>query len=473
MTNGFAKTYSTTALFLAALMLLAAVRTGTAQDTTTIPYDELKRETAAINTDLVLGTNALGNAKQDLYESLCPRADRDLVFAAVNLELARAKIPDLRDRLTRVAPNFFGGIAGRINKLQSDLTTADSAASASERDVDVFAQGFENRCTDHPLWDAFKTFKLNSKGTAGYITNLTHIADAAASGSLSKEDIQAVTGASANPGNSTSPGTSSASLTPAGNNPNNPAVVALASNPTDPDKIAAVVKVLMTDPKSPMSAADAQSAVDDFNRKDVEALKALLAKYPGNQTLRDMLTKLEADNGVSPADIDKIISDAEKSGGMNPSGQTSDSGTPKPGTSIVDSSGHVQKVLDAHTTVSTTEGPTGILTSETKQSGEFKNGGFVISGAPHTIDWQFNIEPTDKGDGFELQEHSAAADDPDKHFTVQSWSVTDPSGKKQGFPGGVQLKYAMSAPGQYQIQANVETALKTDFSISLSLSNNQ
>jgi hypothetical protein len=443
------KNYSATAL--AALTLLTVVAVGRAQST--IPYDDLKRETQAIVTDLGLGTNALGNSKQDVYEGDCPRADQELVFADANLELARVKIPDLRDSLTRVEPNFFGRIQGRINKLRNDLKTADTTASASERDLDIFAQHFVTACPDHPLWTKFLKIKNANQGTGGnYIKILDQITHNGTAG-VTEQNLNNVQA-------------NGAGLTPDGNNPNNPVVTAFISNPSDPAAKAALLNALQSGP-DPMSPEDAAKASEAIANGDLPTLLALLKKYPHNATLRDAVAALMAKDHT-PTQIDQAIRDAT-SGGPRP--QPSPGGpAPNPGTKITDQNGHVMTVLDAHTTVLTTEGPTGILTSETKESGDFVGGQFKVSGQK-TIDWQFNIVPTDGG--FELQDHSTPVDDPDKGFNVQSWSVTDPSGSSQNFPAGIQLKYMMKAAGSYKIQANVQTKLNTQFTISLSLENTQ
>ncbi|HWF20215.1 MAG TPA: hypothetical protein VG754_13180 [Verrucomicrobiae bacterium] len=130
--------------------------------------------------------------------------------------------------------------------------------------------------------------------------------------------------------------------------------------------------------------------------------------------------------------------------------------------------------LDNKTVVKRTKSDNGILTREEKTSGDIVpdgNGGAVFRKRDSkAIDWQFDIEANENG--FALVDRSNGPADEDKGFSVQSWTVKDPSGQTQDFPGTEQLKYAMSAPGKYTITAKVLTKLKTNFTIYISPVNN-
>lgn len=452
---------------VAGLALLATARVSCAQDANTIPYDQLQREVQVIVTDIKLGTNALGNSQHDVYQLDCGRADRELVFASVNLELARVEIPNLRDRLTRVEPNMFGGIQGRINKLQSDLNAADTSVSGSEVDLDAFAQHFVTACPDHPMWDSFLQGKSSLMGSAGYKDFLNKIAQQGESGFTAQTISSAA--ASAGAGGA---GSGGGNLTPDGNNASDSATTAFLANPSDPAAKAALASALASGP-DPLSPDEVNTVLTALQNKDLPTLLAMLGKHPQNKALRDAIATLMASMGKSPAEIDQAIKAATAGGAGAGSGASSggtpDATPPAAGSSIKDEQGNVGKVVDAHTTVFTTSGPTGILTSETKETGDFFSGQFKSS-AQKTISWQFSIVPVDGG--FELQDHSAAMDDPDKGFNVQAWTVTGPSGTAENFPGGNKLTYAMKS-GSYTVQANVTTKLGTPFTISATLQSNQ
>ncbi|MDB6021068.1 MAG: hypothetical protein JWQ04_925 [Pedosphaera sp.] len=130
--------------------------------------------------------------------------------------------------------------------------------------------------------------------------------------------------------------------------------------------------------------------------------------------------------------------------------------------------------LDNKTLVRRTKSDNGILTREEKTSGDLMpdgNGGAVFRKRDSkAIDWQFDIEANDGG--FALVDRSNSAADDDKGFSVQSWTVKDPAGQTQDFPGAAQLKYNMTASGKYTITAKVLTKLKTSFIIYISPVNN-
>jgi hypothetical protein len=138
------------------------------------------------------------------------------------------------------------------------------------------------------------------------------------------------------------------------------------------------------------------------------------------------------------------------------------------------------KILDAasfangNTFVTTAKSDTGILTREEKTTGDLVqdgSGGAVWTAkGKKTIDWQFDIEASDTG--FTLVDRSSGPADEDKGFTVEGWSVKDPSGASQDFPGSTTLKYSMSASGKYVVTAKVITNLKTHFTIFISPVNN-
>lgn len=130
--------------------------------------------------------------------------------------------------------------------------------------------------------------------------------------------------------------------------------------------------------------------------------------------------------------------------------------------------------LDNKTVVRRTKSDNGILTREVKITGDLApdgNGGAIFRKRDSkAIDWQFDIEANDNG--FTLVDRSNGQADEDKGFNVQSWTVRDPSGQTQDYPGTEQLKYAMSSPGKYTITAKVMTKLKTNFTIYISPVNN-
>lgn len=168
-------------------------------------------------------------------------------------------------------------------------------------------------------------------------------------------------------------------------------------------------------------------------------------------------------------------------GGNNPGGLNPGAGGPIDPTrfrgSIRDTGGQILNAddfLDNKTIVRRTKSENGILTREEKISGDLAadgNGGAVFRKRDSkTIDWQFDIEANESG--FALVDRSAGVADDDKGFTVVSWTVKDPSGQTQEFPGSNQLKYSMTASGKYTITAKVLTRLKTSFTIYISPVNN-
>jgi hypothetical protein len=145
--------------------------------------------------------------------------------------------------------------------------------------------------------------------------------------------------------------------------------------------------------------------------------------------------------------------------------------------SIHDTGGQIlnnDDFLDGKTLVKRTKSDNGILTREEKVSGDLSldgNGGATFNKKDSKIiDWQFDIEANENG--FALVDRSGGAADDDKGFSVESWSVKDPSGQTQDFPGATQLKYNMTASGKYVITAKVLTRLKTSFTIYISPVNN-
>jgi hypothetical protein len=151
-----------------------------------------------------------------------------------------------------------------------------------------------------------------------------------------------------------------------------------------------------------------------------------------------------------------------------------------PGTfrgTIRDTGGQILNVddfLDNKTLVKRTKSDNGILTREEKITGDIVpdgNGGAIFRKRDSKpIDWQFDIEANDNG--FTLVDRSNASPDEDKGYSVQSWTVKDPSGQTQDYPGTQQLKYAMSSSGKYVVTAKVLTKLKTNFTIYISPVNN-
>ena len=168
-------------------------------------------------------------------------------------------------------------------------------------------------------------------------------------------------------------------------------------------------------------------------------------------------------------------------GGTSPGGNNPGGGGPIDPSrfrgSIRDTGGQILNAddfLDNKTIVRRTKSENGILTREEKISGDLApdgSGGAVFRKRDSKIiDWQFDIEANENG--FALVDRSAGVADDDKGFSVQSWTVKDPSGQTQEFPGANQLKYTMSASGKYTITAKVLTRLKTSFTIYISPVNN-
>jgi hypothetical protein len=150
---------------LSLLLALQWALPARAQAQGTVPSETLRREVDQIRVDLALATNALENCKEDLSNGYCGTAEQNLIFSYANVELGKAEIPQMRDRVKLVEPRFLHTAQGEKDVLLDLLTQYNSWADKIETNVTGFIPNFEKICPAHPVLDAFQKALAAAQGT--------------------------------------------------------------------------------------------------------------------------------------------------------------------------------------------------------------------------------------------------------------------------------------------------------------------
>jgi hypothetical protein len=254
-----------------------------------VDEQDIKRDLWLVKNRLQDGTNELRNAgtrfnKSYLDKSFLPLTEASVVLSYVRLHQSRYRMEEVPGKIYRVKSVWYQDAFYKKNNLNREYLGSRTSADGLENDLQNFVGKLSKL---HPcnFLRAYLNYRSLILGNKDFDQLMNNLGDKIAqiSGPLNASSLASLF---------VLPPKQASALQSALQGGD---VLTLLKyfglNPQDP-KLRSAIASALTQGLDPLTQEEAQAALDAYARGDVAALRALLAKHPGNSTLNAMLNSL-------------------------------------------------------------------------------------------------------------------------------------------------------------------------------------